>query len=67
MTNVALVKVMLGPRGQPASLALLRAELAEGDPDLMRKAAEAFEALNPIDRRRVLSSFAASLPTRIAS
>lgn len=53
----ALVKVMLGPRGRDAAVALLSAEIAGDDPETLTAAATEFDHLAPLDRRRVLSAF----------
>ncbi|WP_375458336.1 hypothetical protein [uncultured Enterovirga sp.] len=54
----ALVKVLTGPRGHDANLALLRAEITDGDSDVLREAHAEFGRLGTLDQRRVLSSFA---------
>ncbi|WP_375460583.1 hypothetical protein [uncultured Enterovirga sp.] len=53
----ALVKVLAGPRGHDANLALLRAEITDGDSDVLRDAHAEFGRLSPLDRRRVLSTY----------
>lgn len=52
------VNLLTGPRGQDANLALLRAEIADGDPDTLRKAETEFGRLGSHDQRRILASFA---------
>lgn len=56
-----LIRVLAGPRGAEAGHKLL---LAEVDPDdeVLAEAAQEFDRLPAIDRRRVLASFAALLP-----
>lgn len=52
----AIVRLACGPRGEAFADQLCR---AERDPAALSVAAEALRALAPIDRRQVLSSFAA--------
>lgn len=53
------VKLLTGPRGQVAGLALVRAEISGGDADLLAEAEAEFDRLAPLDRRRILSSYQA--------
>lgn len=54
----ALVKVMTGARGEVVALAILRAEIAPDDIEMLSAAAATFDRLGSIDRRRILSNFA---------
>lgn len=57
----ALVRVLTGPRGKDAATALLAAEIAP-DAETLSEAERTFDGLAPVNRRRVLASFAAVLP-----
>lgn len=52
----AIVRLSTGPRGDAVCALLRRAEI---DPDAMEPAAVALGRLEPLDYRRVLSSYAA--------
>ena len=53
----ACLHLIAGPRGRVAGMALLRAEISGDQQDTLHDAAEAFERLTALDRRRVLSAF----------
>lgn len=53
------VRLLCGPRGRDAEIALLRVEVAGGDADLLAEAEAEFERMTAVDRRRVLSSYMA--------
>lgn len=62
------VRLLTGPRGKAAELALLRSEISGGDADLLDEASAEFDRLPSLDRRKVLASFAATLiPGKVAS
>lgn len=57
-----LVRAIAGPRGEEAAYRLLLADITPGDGELLAAAAREFDRLPTLDRRRILSSFAACLP-----
>ncbi|TGD94905.1 hypothetical protein [Methylobacterium nonmethylotrophicum] len=58
-----LVHLIAGPRGQRLADTLARAEV---DEDALRQSVDELGRLTPVDRRRVLASFAALHRPRIA-
>lgn len=53
------VRLLCGPRGRGAEIALLRAEVAGGEANLLAQAEAEFERMTAVDKRRVLSSYRA--------
>lgn len=55
------VRLVCGPRGRDTAVAIVAAMISGGDEEAVSQAREAFDALAPLDRRRILSSIMVDL------